>query len=193
MRPRLTVSVLTMGLFCLGAHGSTINFDHGSGALITYAENGYTVANTSGQWGFSSGFGNPAPSIYAHSSSSITVTDAGALFELTSVDFANDAGSASYTLQGFNGSVLEYTVSSTLPTYRTASGIFRTYASGESNVGITSLMVAVNGANFDANVDDVTLSAIVPSSVTPEPLYLAQAFWAWLYRKQQNAPALLLH
>lgn len=171
MRLHLFVPVLGAFLGCIGAHAATIDFSGAPSSgtpLTTYTESGYTVANSSGQWYFVDFFGNPAPSIYASTTSSITVTDAGSLFDFSSVDLVNDVDSASYTFAGYDGATEVYSVSGSIPTDPSGSGVFRTYDSGEGSVDITSLVITITGATDDPNIDNIVVNA-APVATTPEP------------------------
>lgn len=172
MRAIHILSVGTLVIASLAAHAdTTIDFNGAptSGSFSSYTESGFTVSNTTGQYSYTS-FGNPSPSIFETTPSSVTVTDAGATFNFLSVDLANDIGSSTYTFIGMNGATTVFDVTGTGPADPVASGIWHTFASGESSADITSLIIETTGA--DENVDNIVLSPSA-AAVTPEPSSIA--------------------
>ena len=171
------------------AHATVIDFNGASDytQLTTYSESGFSVSATVGIWMYNGYFGNPGPSIYADQANSIVgsvrVSKGGQTFTFSSVDLSNDVAIADFTIQGFNGSVLEYSISGTLPTDPIGHSVFRTYSSGYGDTAITSLVIGesfgggspVGSIYNDVNIDNINLDvpAVPPTTVTPEPSSIA--------------------
>ena len=118
-----------------------------NGAVLTgpYTEGGFSVSATAGQVfeGTVFGNGNPAPSLVVGSvfgggpNGTVSVTDGGSNFSLTSFDLAGNNGAADFTVTGFEG----------------ASQIFS--FSGSVNAGF-AVFQTVTGSS--AKVNDLTFA-----------------------------------
>ena len=173
----------------LAASATTIDFKgvQDYTPLTTYTENGFSVSSNEGIWLFNGYLGNPAGSIYADRAGSllgsILVSDGGNAFTFSSVDLANDVAIANYTIEGFSGSELEFSIADTLPTDPLGHSVFRTYDSDYENTAITSLLIRESYGGGtpdyaiynDVNVDNIVVNAYTAPSaaITPEPSSVA--------------------
>lgn len=156
-----------------GASATTITFNGLAGAngspFAAYAESGFTVTPTIGEWFQGQAFGNPAPNIVAGgvfggpADDSIGVTAGGGRFTFTGLDFApSPVGNVDYTFTGTLGGSPVFSVSGVLTPPQT----FETIASGVAGDVIDDLVVAVtltdNTPNASVNIDNIVLNPAVP-------------------------------
>ncbi len=107
------------------ANATTIAFnglaDNGS-PVTEYDESGFNISSKSGNWEVMAGYGKPAPAIVfsreasePESQGEIEVTDDGAVFGFTSVDLYSSITPIPYTIKGYKGSELVFTMSDRVP------------------------------------------------------------------------------
>jgi hypothetical protein len=126
----------------------------------TYTENGYTVGAIAGEWKIAKIFGRPAPDVFCAGCDPGTLVVEGPLFTFESVDIGNATPCCfGVSLTGFRNGVEVYSQTATSPGF----GMFETVNSLEPNQLMNRLLITVNTAGFDANVDNINLSS------TPEP------------------------
>ena len=151
----------------LAAGATTITFSglpSGNPPVTTYTEGGYTVSVVAGSFDGTSGNGVPPPSIFTPTGNgTIDVTDGG-LFDFSSVALGNGSlsGTADFTITGILNGVDLFTATESVGTAE-----FNTYSfPADSPIAIDTLQIAATG---DANIDNITVNAIVPVAATPEP------------------------
>jgi hypothetical protein len=161
-------------LMCPQAFGGTVDFATLIGSnddpFSTYTENGFTVASTSGSWFKAFIYGNPVPDIYlgpigAPGPGAIKVTDGGALFSFTSVDFSSNNGSSLYQIQGYKAGNLVFTEAGT------EAGAFSPFSfttvSSTSSASIDTLFISITPTNLTSfNIDNISYEVVpVPPTV----------------------------
>lgn len=142
-----------------GTNGST---------FTSYSEDGFTVTKDSGSGCVAKTFGNPVPDVFggpscdSGSTGVFSISGAG-LFSFSSIDFAANNGTLSYTVEGLIGATTAFTQTGDL---LGPSGVFSTIASQHSD-SIDTLRMSFRTAGSSWNFDNIALSTV------PEPSTLA--------------------
>jgi hypothetical protein len=179
---RLSFSAFVLLASVAGARATVIDFNTLGGnnldPFISYAENGFTVAATSGTWNVAKVLGNPAPDILARASAgTVTITKTGSgPFNFLDVDLVNGnvSGSINYIIQGFLGVTQQFTESGMVGT------TFTTIASVAPSDVIDSLVITESNISSSANVDNIQVSVAVPAPPVGRGLPALLGVWGVL-------------
>ncbi len=183
---RTTFITLALALLTSGVpvSATTIGFNYllTSSPFTTYAESGFTVSATLGNWEADTGFGNPAPFILFNRAedeptltAQIEITAGGAPFTFSSVDLYSSITPIPYVFTGLKNSTTVFTVGATEPN---TFGNFATVLSLHSTDTIDTLLITLsNPANPDTEccsnpvgLDNIVVNTVV--NTVPEPTTL---------------------
>jgi hypothetical protein len=155
------------------ASAATIGFSSllAPGPFTTYAESGFDVSATSGNWEAFTNYGNPAPFIQftrAADEPTITaqieVTASGAPFSFVSVDLYSSISTIPYLITGFRNSSPVFSLTGTVPN---TFGNFGTVNSSSTQI-IDTLRITLSNPATPCCSNPVGLDNIVANPV-PEP------------------------
>jgi hypothetical protein len=167
---RVALAAVSTIALAASAQAATIDFGglagpNGTAFTGPYVEDGFTVTATAGQVFEGTVFGNPTPSLVVGSvfngGNSGTVQITGSAFRLGSWDQTAQNGDGGYTVEGYLGATLLYTLSGPVA----GTGAFQTF-SGNA-VTVDRLVFTLTASGTSTNFDNVVLNAV------PEP-----AAWA---------------
>jgi hypothetical protein len=142
--------------------GSTVISFSRLGAL-PYSESGYTIVSTLASW-FSSGYGNPGPSLQFSTPAGITadgevkVTAGGSIFRFSSVDLYSSTTPIPYVFTGMANSTVVFAVSGR---QGNTFGNFATIANPQSAAPIDTLLIRLSNPAAPCCGNPVGLDNIV--------------------------------
>lgn len=156
------------------AQATTISFNGlagPNGAVFTgpYTEGGFSVSATAGQVfeGTVFGNGNPTPSLVVGSvfgggaNGTVSVTNGGPNFSLTSFDLAGNNGAADFTVTGFEGASPIFSFSGSVDA---GFEVFQTTTGLSSKINALTFALTSNGTSL--NLDNIVLGTVIPESST---------------------------
>jgi len=142
-----------------------------NGAVFTgpYTEGGFSVSATAGQVfeGTVFGNGNPAPSLVVGSvfgggpNGTVSVTDGGSNFSLTSFDLAGNNGAADFTVTGFEGASQIFSFSGSV---NAGFVVFQTVTGLTAKINDVTFALTSNGTSL--NLDNIVLGTAIPETST---------------------------
>jgi PEP-CTERM motif len=177
MRVALSTLALSLVTSIVPASAATITFNGLTtpSHVTTYAEAGFTVSATSGDWQALTGFGNPAPSLYFLRETpeptimaTITITAGGSPFTFASADLYSSITPIPYVFSGFLKTTAVFTESGTVPN---TFGQFATVLSNPPRSIDTLVITLSNPATPCCGGNPVGVDNIVVNAV-PEPATL---------------------
>ena len=138
-----------------------------NGAVFTgpYTEGGFSVSATAGQVFEGTSFGNPAPSLVVGSvfgggpNGTVSVTDGGSNFSLTSFDLAGNNGAADFTVTGFEGASQIFSFSGFV---NAGFAVFQTVTGLSAQVNELTFALTSNGTSL--NLDNIVLGTVPETS-----------------------------
>lgn len=175
MTHALKAALATGGSLLLAGSVQAATIDFGglsgsNGTVFTgpYVEDGFTVTATGGQVFEGHVFGNPAPSLVTGSAFGggnlgVVEVTRGTSFTLGSFDQIGNGGTAGYSVQGFLGASLLYTLSGSV------GSPFQTVAGNATTVD--RLVFTLTPSGSSSNLDNIVLNEV--RAGIPEP-----AAWA---------------
>jgi hypothetical protein len=176
----MRTKLLTLGLMLVTvapAAAETIRFTNlvAASSFSTYAESGFTVTATSGNWAALTSFGNPAPFIQflrinpePTTTAQVAITAGASPFRFDSVDLYSSITPIPYVFTGLLNSSTVFTRVGTVPN---TLGAFATVTSNQPQTIDTLLITLSNPATPCCGQNPVGLDNIVVTAV-PEPVAL---------------------
>jgi hypothetical protein len=136
-----------------------------NGSVFTgpYVEEGYTTSATGGQVFEGQIFGNPTPSlvvgnVFGGGNTGAVQVTSPTIFTLVSFDQSAQNGAAGYSVQGYLGATLLYTLVGSIP------GTFQTVAG--NGIAVDRLVFNLTSGGTSTNLDNIVLHGAVPEPGT---------------------------